>query len=298
MANPKRRALLVGINDYPGSGSDLPSCLADVDAMAAVLQDQYGFTVSTLRDGAATLDAVAAALDQLCSDVQPDDRICFFYSGHGTTTSRRDSIEECLFLADAGLLPGDDFVAKFANVPAGTSLVVLDACFSGGMQKFAPIKCTELIVPEMRKAIAAKTSYRPFGRATKRPSWKRLDDEEGDELLNAVLLAACLEGETAMASTPQTVGLSAFTFALLGTLAVDPSPLAIGELMIRVTSTLREIGVSQTPLLALPAAPAGLDEADFPLLARAAVPVTAPSTLAALAAITARAALAVLGAAP
>jgi hypothetical protein len=288
----KRRALLVGINDYPGASCDLPSCLADVDAMSKLLQDHYDFAVTTLRDGDATLAAVSSALEVLCADVQPDDRICFFYSGHGTTTSRRDSIEECLFLADGGLLPADDFVATMAKVPHGTAVVVLDACFSGGMQKE---KGTDLLVPAMRKALAAALTYRPFGRAPKRPGSKqRTKDEAGDETLNAVLLAACQERETAMASTPQTMGLSAFTYALLGTLAQHTSPLAIDDLMTRATDELRRIGVQQTPFLGLPTAPPGLGQEDFPLLQYAANTSVVSSSLADLAAVSARAAIAAL----
>jgi hypothetical protein len=39
----QENTLCVGINDYPGDGSDLNGCVNDAHAWAALLTDTYGF---------------------------------------------------------------------------------------------------------------------------------------------------------------------------------------------------------------------------------------------------------------
>ncbi|NVB78190.1 MAG: caspase family protein [Kofleriaceae bacterium] len=280
-----RRALLVGINDYPGFNSDLPSCVADVDAMGDLLSRHYGFELDILVDGDATQDAVRAGLARLCSNVSAADRICFFYSGHGTTVPRRDSIEECLVLADGSLLPDDDFVAAFTGVPAGCALVVLDSCFSGGMAKeFLLGAATEgkpkritMLTPHANAGVSKTGNYRPFGSRPRptiggfAPFRKKAlveFDEAQDDLLNALLVSACLEGETASASTSATNGLSAFTYSLVSSIANHGAGTAITttQLVVDATAELRRIGAIQTPQVKEPANPPKHADTSFPLL--------------------------------
>jgi hypothetical protein len=57
-----KKALCVGINDYPGGG-DLRGCVNDANAWANLLQDKFGFTeVKTLFDAQATKQNI---LDEL-----------------------------------------------------------------------------------------------------------------------------------------------------------------------------------------------------------------------------------------
>lgn len=280
----KRRALLVGINDYPGFNSDLPSCVADVEAMGDLLSRHYGYEIEVLVDGDATQDAVRTALAQLCSNVSAADRICFFYSGHGTTVPRRDATEECLVLADGSLLPDDDFVAAFAGVPAGCALVVLDSCFSGGMAKEFVLgaaaegkaKRITMLTQAATAGVSKTGNYRPFGSRPRptiggfAPFRKKAlveFDEAQDDLLNALLISACLEGETASASTSSTNGLSAFTYALVSSIANHGAGTAIttAQLVVDATAELRRIGVVQTPQVKEPANPPKQADASFPL---------------------------------
>lgn len=57
-----RRALCIGINDYPGTDSDLSGCVNDAHDWGAMLQAR-GFTVSTLLDAQATRAAMHGAID-------------------------------------------------------------------------------------------------------------------------------------------------------------------------------------------------------------------------------------------
>ncbi|MFD1985559.1 hypothetical protein ACFSOZ_24185 [Mesorhizobium newzealandense] len=64
-----------------------------------------------------------------------------------------------------------------------------------------------------------------------------------------MLLSACLENETAAASTGSTEGKSAFTFALLQALKERRRGAALGALTRAAQSTIESIGLAQTPTL-------------------------------------------------
>ncbi|MEZ5628494.1 MAG: caspase family protein [Rhodocyclaceae bacterium] len=52
-----KRALTIGINDYPGTDGDLSGCINDAQDWAAVLGGK-GYAVTTLFDEAATREAM------------------------------------------------------------------------------------------------------------------------------------------------------------------------------------------------------------------------------------------------
>lgn len=289
-SNGRRRALLVGINDYPGNQHDLPSCVDDARAMGAFLFDEYGFECTIIVDDEATQDRLRAALSELVDDARPDDRLVFFYSGHGTTITRGGATEECLYLADGSAMVDDDFVSSFARAPVGTSLVILDSCFSGGMNKLggpdAPaIKRVSIQTDEGGPTAKGLAIRRFGGRPRPISSLSRVqgkavigaDDEAADNVLNALLMSACLEGETAAASTDDTDGMSAFTYALLRTARERADIGAISDLMAETTQTLRSIGIPQTPQVKEPPVPALLANSSFPLLGPASASKAVPA---------------------
>ena len=62
-----KKALCVGINDYPYAGSDLNGCVNDAQAWAELLTDHYGFPssdVTLLLDSQATKANVMAVQSQ------------------------------------------------------------------------------------------------------------------------------------------------------------------------------------------------------------------------------------------
>ena len=133
---PRRDACIVAINDYGGDGrNNLNSCIADAFEMERLLRGQYGFQgITKLLDGEATIANVDRALTALLTDVKPDDRLVFFYSGHGYQLQKGPNREEVLCLRD-GFYEDDRLSAKTQGLPLGVLTVVLDSCFSGGMEK-------------------------------------------------------------------------------------------------------------------------------------------------------------------
>ncbi len=78
-----RKALLVGINAYPGA--PLRGCINDVNQMRELLTTCYGFAEADLKfllDGDATLEGIKAGLEWLAQGgADPDAVRVFHYLG-------------------------------------------------------------------------------------------------------------------------------------------------------------------------------------------------------------------------
>ena len=78
-----KKALCIGINDYPGTQNDLSGCVNDANDWAAALAAR-GFAVTKLIDAQATKAAMVAAMSGLISGATKGDTVIITYSGHGT----------------------------------------------------------------------------------------------------------------------------------------------------------------------------------------------------------------------
>lgn len=144
----KKKALLVGINDYApvgAGGPDLRGCVNDVGDMAHTLTalgvvPASPAAVRILTNAAATRKNILAGLGWLVANAKPGDTLIFHYSGHGTQVvdtdhDEVDARDEAICphdFAAAGFIKDDDLRKAFAAVPATANLdVFLDSCFSG-----------------------------------------------------------------------------------------------------------------------------------------------------------------------
>jgi hypothetical protein len=159
-----KKALVVAIDDYGGTGANnLPSCINDAKAFTnQVLRQMFAFgttDIHTLYDGDATLKNVEAELDWLTDAVDSDDRLVFYFSGHGFTGLSNGIMEEYLVLRDAAgpiLYEDNHFVAKVKDLPEGIFTAILDMCFSGGAFKaltFDPVTGVARFEPTLVKAL-------------------------------------------------------------------------------------------------------------------------------------------------
>ncbi|HJL14970.1 MAG TPA: caspase family protein [Sandaracinaceae bacterium LLY-WYZ-13_1] len=128
-----------GITDYPHHG-DLYGCADDArllaEAMrAAHLQDESDQLV--LPDGLATRDNFLSGIAQMARRAEPEDVVMVFFSGHGQQVADEeggdelDDLDETLVLHD-GSITDDDLVQALSSVGAGTVILAVDACHSGG----------------------------------------------------------------------------------------------------------------------------------------------------------------------
>ena len=145
-----RYALLVGIDDYPGTGSDLRGPIEDARIMQRVLVERFGFdpaNIVTLNDADATRQNIAQGVAQHLGQAGPDGVAVLFYSGHGTQIGEnigltgsldpepRGQGDEAIFVYgpefESSVILDEELGFLIESIDAGRTLVVVDACFSG-----------------------------------------------------------------------------------------------------------------------------------------------------------------------
>lgn len=137
--------IFAGIADYPGTGNDLD--LTDQDAIRArdaliAGAGMHERNAYTLLNDDATGDNFRAALNSINADIGADDTLVIFYSGHGDRVPRAtgpnssdpDGMDETIEFYDGPMLD-DELAALLDGSNAGTILLVMDSCFSGGFSK-------------------------------------------------------------------------------------------------------------------------------------------------------------------
>jgi hypothetical protein len=146
-ANHKRRntvkkAVCIGINNYPGTSNDLQGCVNDASDWSALLND-FGFETGLMVDAQATRQNVKAALNNLVTSAGEGDVIVFTYSGHGTQVidisgDEGDAYDEAIYVYDGTIL--DDDLRTIINKinPKVTLVVISDSCFSGSVTRLIP----------------------------------------------------------------------------------------------------------------------------------------------------------------
>jgi hypothetical protein len=83
----RKRALLIGINEYHPTIGPLRGCINDANRVKAGLLERFSFSVDGIKelyDSDATRSAILNGLDWLISDAEAGDVLVWFYSGHGT----------------------------------------------------------------------------------------------------------------------------------------------------------------------------------------------------------------------
>jgi hypothetical protein len=141
-----RRALCVGINDYPGTNSDLSGCVNDANDWAAALKLRKYDTV-VLLDKKASRKGIVDALNDLITGAKGGDSLVFTFSGHGSwlpddNGDEPDARDEMLCPWDINkeqYLMDDDLAEIFAPKHKDARLYFIsDSCHSGSVAKFAP----------------------------------------------------------------------------------------------------------------------------------------------------------------
>lgn len=147
MATPRKIAICIGINDYPGTSSDLSGCVNDARDWAEELRAR-GFECRMLLDAQATGRAIRAALEGAAADAQPGDIVVVTNSSHGTFVPDLDGDEddghdECWCPHDVaanGPISDDELSAVQGSRREGVRWIVIsDSCHSGTVARFAPI---------------------------------------------------------------------------------------------------------------------------------------------------------------
>lgn len=251
------RALLVGINAYPGN--ELNGCVNDVTDMADFLVSHCGFDEGDIRlvtDGRATATAIRDRLKWLVSGLKAGDRAFFHYSGHGAQFPVRDEsgkvtrIDECICpvnfdWSETHAIRDKEFNQLFLQVPSGVELVwVSDSCFSGDLARE--------LVPAGRKIKAmrmpADIAWRMRTAETK--GLRAPGFEHAMKDFNAVLVSGCSQRETSADADIGGRYNGALTYFLLETLSA-PNGLTqtLEQAVTRTRAAIHKNGYAQHPQL-------------------------------------------------
>ncbi|MDO0934529.1 caspase family protein [Streptomyces sp. DG2A-72] len=134
-----KRAILVGIDEYPTVGS-LTGCVADATALAELLSrhangDRNWDTQLLTSEGgpsAVTRDGLRRVLTRLFANARDTD-LLFFFAGHGAQTPwgadlvTQDATENSLGVSM------NDLITLANDSPARSVTLILDCCFSGDL---------------------------------------------------------------------------------------------------------------------------------------------------------------------
>lgn len=147
MNQMEKKALCVGINDYPYEGNDLNGCVNDAKAWADLLVEHYGFSrdnVKMLLDADATKANILTSLESLVTEAKPGDMLVFTNSSHGTYVADTSGDEEkydeamCPYDCETKLIVDDELREMFGKLAKGVNLTVIsDSCFSGTVTRAA-----------------------------------------------------------------------------------------------------------------------------------------------------------------
>ena len=160
-----KKAVCIGINNYPGSSNDLNGCVNDAKDWSALLQGM-GFDTSLMLDAQATRANVKAALQGLITTTNAGDVAVFTYSGHGTQVSdtsgdESDPYDEAVYLYDGAVKDDDLRVILDGIHPQATLVIISDSCFSGSVPRLAAEKAKPRFMPPTF-ATAGKAARRSF----------------------------------------------------------------------------------------------------------------------------------------
>lgn len=106
----KKRALLIGVNDYQYKYEigTLKGCVNDTKIMASVLKRRFGFAkedITFLWNEEATRNSIIRKLNHILEHCESNDTIVFYFSGHGTRriakeANKPDNLDETIMPYD------------------------------------------------------------------------------------------------------------------------------------------------------------------------------------------------------
>jgi len=245
-----RKALCVGINDYPYDGSDLNGCVNDARGWASVLKELYEFKdIALLLDEQATKAGLLAGVEQLLAGATRGDVLVFTNSSHGSYKADTDGDEErydeilCPYdIADNDIVD-DELRNLFENLPDGVHLtVILDNCFSGTATRAAVSEIIPgLRTPDDRRVRFLSPALRG-GKILQNP-WKarpRRQEKHPESKMKDVLLTGCSDKEYSYDANIDGSYHGAMSFYALQAIREAPDTLTYGRLHSRLVSLIED----------------------------------------------------------
>lgn len=132
----KYYALIIGIDSYTGEWPRLKNAVHDAKGVKEVLESQYRFDhIETLLNQEATRDKIIGKLEWLSEELQEDDNLLIYYSGHGEF---KENLNKGYWVpvdatgrSTANYVSNADLQTFLNGIRTRHTLLISDACFSG-----------------------------------------------------------------------------------------------------------------------------------------------------------------------
>ncbi len=134
-------AIVIGIDQYANGIPALRTAANDARRLGSLLSSEHGYEVISLLDGDATKERLTTLLtEELPSCISADDRVLFYFAGHGVARDGDDGPNG--FLLPVNAARGDDTTFlhmplvhdALLALPCRHMMVILDSCFSGAFR--------------------------------------------------------------------------------------------------------------------------------------------------------------------
>lgn len=219
-ARGEDRALLIGVGRYAQFDEKLNGVSLDIDMMRefAHLLGFKSQAIKVLEHEYASTEKVYSTVENwLVKGVGPEDRVLFYFSGHGSqipdeNNDENDQFDEVLLLYDVaikaqsrpqtltGVLVDDDFNTMLARMQSRNILVILDACHSGSATRSLRLNPRSISVNDAQVKFF---SYSPYVQtAGGQGSFDVLDPETSGKISGRyVAIAACRDDEKTISTS-------------------------------------------------------------------------------------------------
>jgi WD40 repeat protein len=172
-------AIIIGIDKYENGIPPLKTAANDARRLASTLHDLHNFEVRLFLDKDASQQRLSMLLnDQLPNELGPDDRLIFYFAGHGVALDGDDGPNGYLLPQDARRGEDDSYLFMpfvhdaLLSLPVRHALIIMDSCFSGAFRWAAT---RDLI------GIPSVIHEERFDRFVKDPAWQVITSTAHDQ---------------------------------------------------------------------------------------------------------------------
>ncbi|MEA5595446.1 caspase family protein [Rivularia sp. UHCC 0363] len=134
-------AFIIGINNYKNGISSLKTAVNDAKKLVETLREKHGYQAWVCLDEVATLNNLNQLLEKtLPEQVTENDRLLFYFAGHGVALNGDDGPAGYLIPQDAkqgdtdSYLPMTKLHDALSKLPCRHFLGIFDCCFSGAFR--------------------------------------------------------------------------------------------------------------------------------------------------------------------
>lgn len=172
-------AFIIGINDYEHV-SRLSSAVNDATALAELLEKVHGYQVHPPLLNATKADIIRLFYEDMPKLVQADDRVLFYFAGHGIALDGEEGPNGYLVTVDTqpgvkeSLVPMNELHDSLTKLPCRHGLLILDCCFSGAFKWSSGFRDVVFDLPQI-------IYEERFWRYCKDPAWQVITSSAYDQ---------------------------------------------------------------------------------------------------------------------